>query len=282
MEKRARSVKYGHDDVLTSLQHRKYYAPPRRTRMKPKTLDYAILDKLALSRSPVGVKFLPYRPEGIARLQKNLNMCQMFVEAQTSVPFYVERDDLHCVEPLVLGMDDLDPVPLSGLVGEIDDLFEELRANQKIYYLVPKLLKGSVKCLVFSAVEKISFDPDVLIVTTDDMDQARTLMRASVYSTGEAWSSKGMPVLACSWLYLYPYLSGEVNYTVTGLSMGMQTLKVLPQGLMLISIPYQKLPMILTNLTKMDWHPLSERVTGEEHKERFAAILTEIKAKIER
>jgi len=250
--------------------------------MKPKTLDYAILEGLDLTRRPVGVKFLPYRPEGIARLAKSLNMCQMFVEAQTSEPFYVERDDLHCVEPLILGMEDLDPVPLSGLVGEMDDLFEELRANQKIYYLVPKLLKGSVKSVVFSPVDKLTFDPDVLIVTTDDMDQARILMRASVYSTGEAWTSKGTPVLACSWLYVYPYLSGEVNYMVTGLSMGMQTLNVLPQGLMLIAIPYQKLPMILTNLQKMNWHPLSETVTGEAHKQRFEALLAEIKEKIER
>ncbi len=250
--------------------------------MKPKTLDYAILDKLGLTRTPVGVKFLPYRPEGIERTPKNLNFCQMFAEAQTSRPFYVQREDLHCVEPMILGMEPLDPVPLSGLVGEIDDLYEELRANQKIYQLVPRMLPSSVKSVVFSSIAEITFDPDVLVVTTDDMDQARTIMRASVYSTGETWSSKGTPVLACSWMYVYPYLSGEVNYTFTGLSMGMQTLQVLPQGLMIISIPWQKLPMILTNLQKMNWHPISETITGEEHKLRFAEILREIEATIRR
>ena len=91
---------------------------------------------------------------------------------------------------------------------------------------------------------------------------------------------KGMPVLACSWMYVYPYLSGELNYTVSGLSMGMQTLKVLPQGLMIVSIPWQKLPMILTNMQKMNWHPTSESVTGEEHKQRFQEILQEIEEKI--
>jgi uncharacterized protein (DUF169 family) len=106
-------------------------------------------------------------------------------------------------------------------------------------------------------------------------------MRASVYSTGETWSSKGTPVLACSWMYIYPYLSGEINYVVTGMSMGMQTLKVLPQGLMLICIPWQKLPMVLANLRKMDWHPISETITGEEHKKRFAGILKEIEATID-
>jgi uncharacterized protein (DUF169 family) len=250
--------------------------------MKPPSLDYSILDKLEFERKPVGVKLLPYRPEGIERIQKNLNFCQMFKEAQTSRPFYVEKEDLRCAEPLILGMEEFDPVLLSGLVGEMDDLYEELRANQKIYQLVPRMPKGTVKCVVFSPVDQLGFDPDVLIITTDNTDQARTVMRASVYSTGETWSSKGTPVLACSWLYLYPYLSGEVNYIVTGMSMGMQTLKVLPQGLILISIPWQKLPMILTNLRKMNWHPTSESVTGEEHKKRFAEILKTIEAKIQR
>ncbi len=248
--------------------------------MKPKTLDFTILDKLELTRKPVGVKFLPYTPEGVDRIEKDLNFCQMFVEAQTNPPFYVQHEDLHCVEPMILGMQDYDPVPLSGMVGEIDDLFDELRANQKIYYLIPRLLRGSVRSVVFSSVDQMTYDPDVLVITTDDMDQARIIMRASVYSTGETWSSKGMPVLACSWMYVYPYLSGELNYTVSGLSMGMQTLKVLPQGLMIVSIPWQKLPMILTNMQKMNWHPTSESVTGEEHKQRFQEILQEIEEKI--
>lgn len=250
--------------------------------MKARTLDFAILDQLELSRKPVGLKFLPYRPEGIARLQKQLNFCQMFVEAQGGEPFYVEEEDLHCVEPLILGLKDVEAAPMSGLVGEIDDLFEELRANQKIYYLIPKLLKGTVKAVVFSPADQLTFDPDVLVITTDNMDQARIIMRATVYSTGEAWSSKGMPVLACSWLYVHPYLSGEVNYMITGLSMGMQTLQVLPQGLMVIAIPWQKLPMVLSNLQKMNWHPQSEIVTGEEHKKRFSEILEEIETIISR
>jgi uncharacterized protein (DUF169 family) len=250
--------------------------------VKPATLDYTILEGLELTRKPVGVKFLPYRPEGIERVRKDLNFCQMFVEAQTAEPFYVEEKDLHCVEPLILGMKESEAAPMSGLVGEMDGLFDELRANQKIYYLIPKMLRGTVRSVVFSPVDRLTFDPDVLVITTDNMDQARTILRAYVYSTGETWSAKGMPVLACSWMYVHPYLTGELNYTVSGLSMGMQTLKVLPQGLMVISIPWQKLPMVLTNLGKMDWHPESETITGEEHKKRFDGLLRNIEAIIDR
>ena len=206
----------------------------------------------------------------------------MFKEAQTSKPFYVQREDFHCTETITLGMEDPEPMLLSGLVGETDDLYEELRANQKIYRYIPKMLKNTVKTVVFSSIDQLTYDPDVLVITADNIDQARILLRASVYSTGDMWSSKGTPVLACSWLYIYPYLSGEVNYTVTGLSMGMQTLKVLPQGLVLISIPWIKLPMIVNNLKKMNWHPISETITGEEHKKRFETLLTEITEKIQK
>jgi uncharacterized protein (DUF169 family) len=223
--------------------------------MKPKTLD------------------LPYKPDGIERLEKSLYFCQMFKEAQTSEPFYAQKEDFHCTEPLTLGMEEPNPILLSGMVGEMDDLYDELRANQKIYQVVPRMLSGSVKTVTFASIDKMNF-------TADDVDQARIIMRASVYSTGEAWGSKGTPVLACSWLYIYPYLSGEVNYTISGMSMGMQTLKVLPQGLPIISIPWVKLPMVLENLEKMNWHPLSERVTGDEHKRRFEGILADITEKI--
>jgi len=252
--------------------------------MKPKTRDYSIFDKFNFERKPVGIKFLPYKPEGegVERLQKSLYFCQMFKEAQTSKPFYVQREDFHCTEPLTLGMEEPNPILLSGLVGEMDDLYEELRANQKIYQLVPRMLKGSVKSVVFSSIDQLTFDPDVLIVTTDNMDQARVIFRALVYTTGQTWSSKGTPVLACSWLYVHPYLTGEVNYMVTGISMGMQTLQVLPPGLMLISIPWTKLPMIAENLEKISWTHLSETVVGDEHKKRFEGILKDITEKIQR
>jgi uncharacterized protein (DUF169 family) len=250
--------------------------------LKPATLDYDVLEALRLVRKPVGVKFLPYVPEGIPRIRENLNFCQMFVHAQAGEPFYVLEADLHCVEPLILGMKESEAAPMSGLVGEMDDLFEELRANQKIYYLIPRMLRHTVKSVVFASIAQMSFDPDVLVITTDNTDQARTIMRAYVYSTGETWSSEGMPVLACSWLYVYPYLTGKLNYTITGLSLGMQTLQVLPQGLMVISIPWQKLPMVLTNLKNMNWLLESEIVTGDEHKRRFGALLKDIEARINR
>jgi uncharacterized protein (DUF169 family) len=248
--------------------------------MRPLQTDLSVYKKFNFERSPVGVKFLPTRPEGIKRLSKGLFFCEMFKEAQTSRPFYVQREDFCCVEPLLLGMEDPDPMLVSGLVGETDELFEEARANRKIYQYLPKMLKGSVNYVVFSAIDQLTFDPDVVVITAN-AGQAYHILRASGYSSGEAWSARGTSAAACSWLYIYPVLSGELNITITGLSLGMRALKVFPEGLILISIPWTKLPMITENLQKMRWTLLSDDITGEEHKKRVGILFDQLRQKIQ-
>ena len=220
----------------------------------PKSRDYSIFNKFNFERKPVGVKFLITKPEGLKRRGKGLNFCEMFKEAQTSEPFYVGEEDFDCIEPMILGMKDPDPIFISGYVGERENIYSEARANRKIYQYLPKMLKGSVRYVAFAAIDKLTFDPDVLIITAD-LSQARTMLRALVYSSGDHWTTKGTPVAACTWLYLYPVLTGKLNFTITGLSFGMRSLNVLPEGLFLISIPWQLLPEIIENLQDMDWNP---------------------------
>jgi len=241
--------------------------------------DYSILDKLNFERKPVGVKFLPVKPEGIPRIAKRLSFCEMFKEAQTSPPFYVQREDLHCIEPFILGMEDPDPMLLSGLVGEADGLFEEARANRKVYQYLPKMLKGSVNYVAFSSIDRLTFDPDVVVFTAN-ASQTYHLLRALNFSSGEMWSAKGTSVAACAWMYIYPVLSGEMNLTITGISLGMRALKVFPEGLIIISIPWTKLAQTLENLRNMKWKLLSDEITGEEHKKRVDILFNDLRQKI--
>ena len=247
--------------------------------MMPMSRDYSIFNRFNFERKPVGVKFLPTKPDGIERISKRLSFCEMFKETQTSKPFYVQKEDFHCIEPMILGMEDPDPMLLSGLVGEVDGLFEEARANRKLYQFIPKMLKGSVNYVVFSSIHQLTFDPDLLIVTSD-VSQGQLILRAWSYSSGNMWSCKGTPVAACSWLYIYPVLNRELNFTITGMSLGMRALKVFPEGLMLISIPWTQLPMIMENLQKMNWTLISYTVTGEEHKKRVDGLFNELRQKI--
>ena len=241
--------------------------------------DYSIFDRFNFERKPVGVKFLITKPDGVERLNKALNFCEMLKEAQESSPFYVGKGDFHCIETLLLGMEHPEPILVSGLFGASEGLFKEARANRKLYQYLPKMLKGSVKYVAFSPIDQLTFDPDVLVITGNVL-QAQTLLRSIGYSTGDMWSSKGTPVAACSWIYIYPVLSGEMNFTITGLGVGMQALGVFPEGLILISVPWNLLPAMMENLQEMRWGRAAPPPGGDEHRKRVKKLMEDLRQKI--
>ena len=220
--------------------------------MKPLQIDLSIYKEFNFERKPVGIKFLLNKPDDIEMLDKSLTFCQMFKEAQKRSPFYAVKENFACVGPMLLGMREPDPIALSGQIGASDGIYKEARANRRIYQHVPRLDKDTVRYVTFSPVDKLSFDPDVLIVTANP-NQAEIMMRAICYSTGRILTTKSTPAVMCSWLFVYPYISGESNYSITGLGFGMKARKVLPEGLILISIPYDLLPMVTENLQDMEW-----------------------------
>lgn len=250
--------------------------------MAEKTRDYSVLDKFNFERKPVGVKFTITRPEGIKRLDKELNMCEMLKEAQENDAFYVGPDDWVCVgvEQMILGMRDAEPVLISGYLGGEDKLFKENNACRAMYDYLPRLPKGSVKYVAFAPMDKMTFDPDVLIMTAD-VNQAQTLLRSINYSTGRPFVSMAMPVVACSWIYIYPVVSGELNYYITGLGLGMQELDVFPPGLFLISVPFQRIATMLENLEEMPYSPTpTPGPGGKAHRKRVNKMLAEMRKKI--
>ena len=83
---------------------------------------------------------------------------------------------------------------------------------------------------------KLADDPDLLIFAARE-EQSEVILRAMSYSTGKMWTSKSTGVIGCAWLFVYPYLTGELNYTPI-LSMGMRALKVFTPGTHLLSIPF--------------------------------------------
>lgn len=243
--------------------------------------DYSALDRFTFERGPVGIKFSFTKPQGAKRLSKDLNMCEMVKEAQTTgESFFVGQEDFRCVEPMLLGMVEPEPVLVSGLFGHRVDLYKEARACSAQYRYLPKLLKGSVRYVVFSPLDKIPFDPDVLVITAT-VPQAQTLLRSINYSTGEMITSKLTPVMACSWLYVYPFISGEMNYAVTGLSLGMSALDVYPPGLIIMSVPWARLPTMLDNLKEMHFGRSGPPPGGDAHRKRVDKLMEELRREIE-
>jgi len=221
--------------------------------MSSRQRDFSIFKKFNFERKPVGINYSLKKPDGIEQVNKSLALCELFTEAHTSQPFYATEENIQCGEH-VLGFALFPPIMYSGQLGAEFSMFKNPAANRKVYDYVPILAKDSVKYITCFPVDQLESDPDLFIITANTV-QAEILLRASSYSNGKMWSSKGSTCLACAWLFAYPYLSGELNFTVSGLGYSMKAREVLPDGLMLISIPGELLPNLIENLHDMEWYP---------------------------
>lgn len=221
--------------------------------MAMKKLDYSILEKFNFERKPVGIKYFLGKPEGIKPTDKLLAVCELIKEAHTSQPFYITADNVQCGGH-VIGTQDYPPIMYSGQIGPMFSMFKTPGANRRIYDYVPHLARDSVKYIACATVDQMTFDPDVLIFTTNT-SQAEIILRASSYSDGKMWHSKGTTCLACAWIFAYPYLSGEINYTISGLGYSMKARQVLPEGLFIITFPFDTIASLIDNLNEIDWEP---------------------------
>jgi uncharacterized protein (DUF169 family) len=219
--------------------------------MPTRPVDLSVFKTFDFERPPVGVKYTFLKPEGIKRTQKRLKICEMLSEAWDNEPFYAEKDDILCVGRVVLGMGK-DPILEAGLFGPRFELFDEPRVNEALYRLAPTLTEGTCRYVSFAALDEMTFDPDVLLITCNSPQQAAIFERAVTRATLNVLSSKTAPALACAWVYAGPFLTGETNYVVTPVGFGTG---IMPDGLIIITFPYQILPGLVRTLEDNDWTP---------------------------
>jgi uncharacterized protein (DUF169 family) len=215
--------------------------------------DLAILDKFAFDVPPVAVKFSAKRPPKMERLAEKMAFCEMLKKAQQGNSFFVDAENHLCEAGLyVLGLAD-SPAPfISGEFGAGLKIFEEPRSASRLYLHTPKLGKGVINSVAFAPLEKLTFDPDLLLILANT-EQTEILLRAMSYRTGEVWESKFTAAIGCAWTYIYPYLTGKLNFSITGLGHGMRRRKLFPEGRQVVSIPFDLLPSMLMNLREMPW-----------------------------
>lgn len=215
--------------------------------------DLAILDKFDFDVQPVGVKFLARRPDMVERLDENMAFCEMLKRAQEGNAFFADAENHTCEAGLyVLGQADALEPYVSGEFGAGLKIFEEPRSASRLYLYIPKIGRGVVNYVAFSPLDKLPFEPDVLIILAKT-SQTEILLRAMSYRTGKMWLSKFSPAIGCAWIFIYPYLTGELNYTIAGLGHGMKRRKLFPEGQQIISIPFDLLSSLLQTLQDMPW-----------------------------
>ena len=215
--------------------------------------DLALLNKFEFAVQPVGVKFSLRPPDAVERLGKNMALCEMLKHAQEGNAFFADAKNHTCeAGPYVLGQADAPEPFIGGEFGAGLKIFEAPRSASRLYLYLPKIGKGVVHYVALSPLNKLQFEPDLLILLANT-NQTEILLRAMSYRTGQMWQSKCTAAIGCAWIYIYPYLTGELNYIVTGLGHGMKRRKLFPEGHQLISIPFDLLSSLLQTLQDMPW-----------------------------
>jgi uncharacterized protein (DUF169 family) len=188
----------------------------------------------------------------------------MLKKAQQGNAFFADAESHTCeAGPYVLGQVDAPEPFISGRFGAGLQIFEEPRSASRLYLHIPKIGRGVIHYVSFSPLDKLSFDPDLLIILANT-DQTEILLRAMSYRTGEMWESKFTAAIGCAWTYVYPYLTGKLNYNMTGLGHGMKRRKLFPEGRQVISIPFDLLPSVLQTLRDMPWVLPAYKPDGQE------------------
>jgi len=233
----------------------------------------AILDRFDFDVTPVAVKFSATRPDQVDRLGENMAFCEMLKRAQEGSAFYADAENHTCEAGLyVLGQADAPEPFISGRFGAGLKIFEEPRAASRLYLYIPKIGRDVVNYVAFSPLDKLPFQPDVLIFLANT-NQTEILLRATSYRTGKIWQNKFSSAIGCAWIYIYPHLTGELNYTITGLGHGIKRRKLFPEGQQLVSIPFDLLPSLLQTLQDMPWVLPDYEPDGQEYVKRLLAEL---------
>jgi uncharacterized protein (DUF169 family) len=213
----------------------------------------AILEKFDFDLPPVGVKFLAKPPNMIDRLDENMALCEMLKRAQEGKVFFADAKNHTCEAGMyVLGQAEAPEPFISGEFGAGLQIYEGPRSASRLYLHIPRIGKGVVHHVAFAPLDKLVFEPDLLILLANT-HQTEILLRAMSYRTGQMWVSKFTPAIGCAWIYTYPYLSGELNYTIAGLGHGMKRRNLFPEGRQIVSIPFDIMPSLLQTLQIMPW-----------------------------
>ena len=232
--------------------------------------------KLECTYEPVAIKFSFDKPEGVDPVGKTMAFCSFVKEAQDSHrKFYTTADDDDCMGKMVLGMIDLPAFESSGRAGYDFEVFKSTAPNARLYHQVPMFNRGAHNYVTFAPLSLCDFDPDLIIVVADTR-QADILMRANSYISGDLWESKDSHVLGCGWQFVYPYISGKINHGIVGMHHGQKVRKPYPDGMQIISIPYQKIDEVTKALSEMHWVPISMRPEDQDELNRRIAHWAEL------
>lgn len=243
--------------------------------------DYSIFNKLPLTDPPVGIKYEYFRPDYVKQLPLDVecSFCELLRRAQTeNEAFYFSAENKEtCVGKGLLGMLPPGSGAFNGEMGPRLGVFGSTRANLRTGRMVPTIQPGAVNYVVFAPLDKMNFDPDVMVFSAPP-EVGEMVMRSFSYDSGEPYQSKCTAVVGCAWTMIYPYLENRINFVLPALVHGMHGRELYPFNIMLIGVPFNCIGTMLKNLEEMKLH-MSGHASRQAYLTELDEILTDLKMK---
>jgi uncharacterized protein (DUF169 family) len=215
--------------------------------------DLALFEKLNFPQKPVTIALVLEPPAGVERLNEKLRVCDMVSRARQRNPFYTGSENHTCEAGWsVLGYGDPPQPFVSGVFAAELKGYKTPRAGSRPYHNNPKLKKGQTNYVVFSTLDKLTFEPDLLLLCTGGKSTLLVL-RALVYSTGDVLESRVTLSMECSWYIAYPYITGKVNHFPGSVGYATHRAKTWEPDQVAVCIPRDLIPHLMENLREMPW-----------------------------
>lgn len=145
-----------------------------------------IKEHLKLSKSPVALKFVLREediPEGIKKLEDGARHCELVQKASQGEIFYATAEEQTCKGGAsALGIIEAPEKVKSGEMYQSLGRFSSLGSAKRTIEEIPKI-EPMMYALIYSPLEKATFDPDVIVVICNPA-QAMKLAQAMVYTLG--------------------------------------------------------------------------------------------------
>ena len=241
--------------------------------MNQNLYDLSIFQDFKFEYPPVVVSYLNKIPDNTPGLEKPATLCEMLKSAFNGQKLFAGVENHSCeAATYILGQSKIKKPFLEGDFGAGLGVFKDKQAASRIYQYIPRIASDTFKYVSLAPFNLADRDPDILIILANP-SQTEIILRARSYNTGEMWQSRYSSVIGCSWLFVYPFLNGEINFISTGLGFGMRRRKLFQEGLTFISIPFNKLPTLCRTLREMPWVPPPYQADGAQY---VKALITKL------
>ena len=185
----------------------------------------------------------------------HLSLCQAFaLTKRQGKTLYTDQSSEWCWAPVV-GLGYAETGPGTKCFQEISRLMgiQDPERADRFFADFPRLPVGKYKGVLLAPAQTAEFDPDVLLINTDNNFQLRSLLSAIKYKTGKRLEVHLDPVDSCMYTLVDAMI--KQDYTVAVPDPGEQERALSDRNEMIMAVPVCKLPDLLEGMDYLEsWH----------------------------